>query len=486
MENSATKYSVGTYINLVIVLFFMFGFGYLPAPPPLTQYGMAVTGIFIGAVYGWTVSKSGLSWVSLLAVIALGFTDLGSCAVSIAKIFSTDTAALLLFGMLMLGPIMESNVSEYLVAKLLDSKFCKGKPWNLTFLIILIVPLLCLAVNAFIVALFVLTILTKLFQAAGYEKGDKYPVMFIIGFFMLMEITAAMLPWRSWGLYCTATFASASGGYMINYAKYMLLALLFYFVLGIAYLLLMKLMRCNVEPLRNLDVSSFVGDTVKGSLSNHQKAVILTAVLMALGCCVVSFFGGNTGIGLILKKLGVHGVFLITLVCMLFIKVDGKPIGSINAMGKYIMWDMLLVIGVAMLIGSCMTSAETGVSAFLAKYAGPLLAGKSELLFLLVLAVICLILTNLLNNMVVMLLFMAIAGQFYANGIITNAPAALMIINLATILGFYTPGSSAYGAMIHGAEMCTSAQVYKYGAVAILLIMLVLFVVIVPSCFIMF
>ena len=85
-----------------------------------------------------------------------------------------------------------------------------------------------------------------------------------------------------------------------------------------------------------------------------------------------------------------------------------------------------------------------------------------------------------------MLLFMALAGQFFANGIITNAPAALMIINLATILGFYTPGSSGYGAMIHGAEVCTSVQVYKYGAVAIALILLVLFVVVVPLCFILF
>ncbi|MBQ2775878.1 MAG: hypothetical protein IJB37_05455 [Peptococcaceae bacterium] len=486
MAESSKNNSIIAYVNLAIVLFFMFGFGHIPAPAPLTQYGMAITGIFIGVVYGWTVSSSGLSWVSLLAVAALGFTDLGTCATSIAKVFSTDTAALLLFGMLMLGPVMESNLTEYVVAKVLGSKFCYKKPWNFNILIILIVPFLTLAINAFLVALFVLPIITKMFQTAGYKKGDKYPVMLVIGFFMLMEVAAVLFPWRGWGLYCTATFASSSGGYMIDYGKYMILAFLYYFALGFAYLGLMKLMRCNVEPIRDLDLTAFITTTGDGKLTKQQKGVLIAIVAMAVGCCVVSFCGGDAGIGLIFKKLGVYGVLLITLTCLLFIKVDGKPLGDMNSMAKYVMWDMLLVIAVAMLIASCMTSADTGVSAFLSKYVAPILAGKSELAFLLILAVVCLILTNLLNNMVIMLLFMALAGQFFANGIITNAPAALMIINLATILGFYTPGSSGYGAMIHGAEVCTSVQVYKYGAVAIALILLVLFVVVVPLCFILF
>ncbi|MBP3585351.1 MAG: hypothetical protein J6J59_06680, partial [Peptococcaceae bacterium] len=124
MAESTKKSSIIAYVNLAIVIFFMFGFGYIPAPAPLTQYGMAVIGIFIGVVYGWTVSSSGLTWVSLLGVAALGFTDLGACSVAISKVFATDTAALLLFGMLMLGPVMESNLTEYIVAKVLGSKFC--------------------------------------------------------------------------------------------------------------------------------------------------------------------------------------------------------------------------------------------------------------------------------------------------------------------------------------------------------------------------
>ncbi|MBQ2994101.1 MAG: hypothetical protein IJD56_01245 [Peptococcaceae bacterium] len=487
MAESTKKSSIMAYVNLAIVIFFMFGFGYIPAPPPLTQYGMAVIGIFIGVVYGWTVSSSGLTWVSLLGVAALGFTDLGACSVAMSKVFATDTAALLLFGMLMLGPVMESNLTEYVVAKVLGSKFCYKKPWNFNILIVIIVPFLTLAINAFLVALFILPILSKMFNTAGYKKGDRYPVMLIIGFFVTMLVASVLFPWRGWGLYCTATFASSSGGYMIDYGKYMILAWLFYFVLGFAYLFMMKLLRCDVEPIRDLDLSVFIDSSkTEGGMSKQQKGVLIALLSMAVGCCLVSFFSGDAGIGLILKKLGVHGVLLITLTCLLFIKVDGKPLGEIGAMAKYVMWDMLLVIAVAMLIASCLTSADTGVSPFLSKYVAPMLAGKSELVFLLILAVVSLILTNLMNNMVIMLLFMAMAGQFYANGIITNAPAALMIINLATILGFYTPGSSAYGAMIHGADMCTSAQVYKYGAVAIALIILVLFAVVVPLCFLLF
>ena len=485
---SETKRSPLIFVHVAVMLAFMFLFRYVPAPPPLTTYGMAVLGIFIGMIYGWTfIPSNGLAWVAFAALFALGNTEYGTVASVMNSLFASDTAILLLFGMLLVGPITEAHLGDYLVAKLLNSKLCKGKPWNFTIAIVVILPLLSLLINAFIIAVFMVGVFTKFFKAAGYKKGDKYPVMLIIGFFLTMMITAAMLPCKNWGLYVIGAFAKSSGGYMINGGAYMIISFIFYFALGFGYVALMKLMRCDVEPIRNIDISNLIDKSVlEKGLNKQQKALLTIIIAIIIGCVGVTFLAGDTGIRLIIKNIGAIGVMIVAMICMLLINIDGKPITTINVMGRYVMWDMIMVIATAMVIAGAMTSAETGISAAMGAYAAPLLMGKSGFAFLILLAVISLVLTNVANNVAVMFVLITVAGGFYANGIITNAPAAMMIIGYATLLGFYTPAASAYGAMIHSHDAVTSAAVYKYGFLAMLYILVLIAVVLIPLCNIFF
>ena len=52
-----------TYIHSIIGIIIMFGFGYLPAPEPITPMGMQVLGIFIGLIYLWCLVD--LLWPSV-------------------------------------------------------------------------------------------------------------------------------------------------------------------------------------------------------------------------------------------------------------------------------------------------------------------------------------------------------------------------------------------------------------------------------------
>ena len=54
---TAKKGSVMEYVNIAIVVLLMFGFGYLPPFGPLTQYGMALVGIFLGLLFGWPLAN---------------------------------------------------------------------------------------------------------------------------------------------------------------------------------------------------------------------------------------------------------------------------------------------------------------------------------------------------------------------------------------------------------------------------------------------
>ena len=59
-------------INWAIVLFFIFLFGFIPPVGAMTQEGMRILGIFVGAVYGW--STLGILEVTLAAMAGYGVT----------------------------------------------------------------------------------------------------------------------------------------------------------------------------------------------------------------------------------------------------------------------------------------------------------------------------------------------------------------------------------------------------------------------------
>ncbi len=152
--------------------------------------GHVLTGIFLDFFYG--VGGFG----------AYRFRRLFEKAIS--ALFASDTAMLLLLGMLMVGPMVESNTGEWLLVKLLNSKFCYKKPWNFTILMIFGLGILSYVVRPIIIALFMLALFKDLFDKAGYEKGDKYPTMLIMGLFIAMLLMTAIFP------------CSMAGGYMVQ------------------------------------------------------------------------------------------------------------------------------------------------------------------------------------------------------------------------------------------------------------------------------
>ena len=47
-------YSPMMYVHIIITLFLMFGFGFLPPFATLTPMGMRLLGTFLGVIYGYS------------------------------------------------------------------------------------------------------------------------------------------------------------------------------------------------------------------------------------------------------------------------------------------------------------------------------------------------------------------------------------------------------------------------------------------------
>ena len=148
-------------------------------------------------------------------------------------------------------------------------------------------------------------------------------------------------------------------------------------------------------------------------------------------------------------------------------------------MAKYFSWDILFIISLGVTVGTALTAEGTGIGVLLNASLGPVFASVSGWVVFLIVAGVSLVLTNFLNNNVVIITvamtIIALAGQ----GIIANPIPACMIAILAGNLGFYTPSASFVGALNHSHAYTTPASIYKYGLL-VFFAMLIFCAVILP------
>ena len=62
MSTALSKRKPSYWIHMIITIGLMFFFGFIPAPEPITAYGMKILGIFLGLVWGWSFCD--LAWPS--------------------------------------------------------------------------------------------------------------------------------------------------------------------------------------------------------------------------------------------------------------------------------------------------------------------------------------------------------------------------------------------------------------------------------------
>ena len=165
---------------------------------------------------------------------------------------------------------------------------------------------------------------------------------------------------------------------------------------------------------------------------------------------------------------------------MMFIKVDGKSLIEPKSMAAFFPWDMLMMIGFGICIGGILTSADTGVTAWVGAVLGPILAGTNEITLYILICLITLILTNVLNNNAVIILMSTAVVTLTVQGFITDPIIPIILTIISGNLGFVTPAASIYGAMIHAHKFVTPASAYKYGMIMFVYCLVFLCVILIP------
>lgn len=466
-------------LHIVIIFILMFGFRFLPAPAPITPYGMAVIGIFAGLIYGWTVSASNLVWPALLAMAALATTSYGGGAAVMAAAFGNYTVVMTITVGFTMGPIAASGIGDYLMAKIVNWKVIAGKPWLITGVILLgIYGLGIIGINQMLLVLLMFAILPGTLAAAGYTKTDRYPNMLMVGIVLANLFSCVAYPFFGWALMpLGATYAAT--GILVDYAKYMIVMIPMGILMIMGFVLFMRLMRCDAQKITALDMS-VVEKRFPNGLNRYNKWLLGCIVVMMLFSIVVTFASGESGIRAFLGKFSVYGWLLLWPAVMMFIKIDGKPLIDMHDAAKTFPWDLTFVMAGALLVAGQLTAETTGVSTFIAQLLGPIFAGMGEYLFLVTLGLICFALTNFLNNIAVAVTMESVVAALYLQGILTDISTATIVVCFFALMGYYTPAASAYGAMLHSNQFTDTKVLYTTGIATFIYMSVVMAFIFIP------
>lgn len=466
-------------VNFIIALAFMFLFRLIPAPEPITAYGMGVLGVFIGAIWGYCFGGQSTLWASMLALFALGLVMPTGVYGAVAAVLSNYVFIIVFLSLFTVGALMGANISEYLAFKLLSADIFKKNAWLLILGILLCDFIVGIATNPIVVTIFLFSLLTTLFEQAGYKVGEKTPTMILLSVAITTLACSILYPWSAPQVIPLQSLQAV--GITVSNGAYMGMIFIATIIVIAICMAMMKLLNCDVKQMSQCDIG-FLAEKYKDGLSRYQKAVLVGMLLFALGSIVVAFFPKSLGVvsTVVTSQISFIGWMALAVGVMMFIKVDGKRLLEPNVMAAAFPWDMLMMIGIGVAVGGMLTTEDAGITAWIGEKIGPMMSSTSDLTLCIIIAVIGLVLTNFLNNNAVIILLSTIVVSLSTQGIIDDPVVPSMVVILASEMGFLTPGASVYGAMMHSHEYTTPSSVYKYGGIMFVVTLVFCIVIVVP------
>ncbi|MGI6224735.1 MAG: SLC13 family permease [Peptococcales bacterium] len=446
------------YLHTLIFLIITFGFGYLPTFSTVTEMGMKILGIFLGALYGWIFI--GLIWPSLICLLALPLSGYMNAKAMFNASFGDPVVQMMFFIFVFCATISYYGLSKYISLWFISRKFVLGKPWMFTFAFLISIFILGGLTSASPAAIIGWSILYGICDVVGYKKGDDYPTIMIFGILFAAQIGMSMIPFKQVPLTVLGAYETMSGQ-GINYGNYMLISVLTCIFLSLAFIIVCKyILKPDVEKLKKIDLEAL---NIKDELvlNKIQKIIMFFLALLVILLVLPTFLPKGLFFTVFLNKIGSTGVCVLIVAIMCFLKIDGKPLLNFKKMvDTGVAWGIILLLAVVQPLAGAMTNESTGIVKMIISTLDPIFAGKSAVFFILVMGAIAVVITNFINNGAVGVALMPVC---YALSVSMGLPPEISVI-IVTILvhcAFLTPAASSSAALLHGNEWIKSNEIAK-------------------------
>lgn len=123
-------------------------------------------------------------------------------------------------------------------------------------------------------------------------------------------------------------------------------------------------------------------------------------------------------------------------------------------------WEIVLLLAVIYTFCSSVAAPETGISTWLAQITGPILGGHQAWVFMFIMFVLTIVLTNFFNNTVIIMIMLNIVASYCAT-MTLNLELITVLLIIFSQIAFLLPASSVWGGLCHSqADMCGTKNIY--------------------------
>lgn len=456
------------FIYLAIVALFFF---VIPPIAPITEAGMRLLGVFIAAIFGWSIAQSEI-WPSLLTFILLPFVGLTNLPGILGLTWGTDTFLIIIFMMILVGFLESSGATVYVASFLMSRKFLLGHPWRLIFMIFLIAWILSSFCGNFPGMFITWSFIYSICKALGYKPYEKFSNLLIFGVGVMGALSLSALPWAGNSLVILNAYA-ASSGTPVNYAHYLAYSLPYGLFSILGFLLLCKFVfRMDVSKLKDFKPDFIAKEDLV--LTPQRKIALIATGVLILMFVVPGILPAGNPVKTFLDSFGLTLKVIIIFFALSLIKVDGQKVFDFHQLAsKNVPWNMVMMcVGILSFVG-LLGKPEAGISAFLGQVLTPLFQNTSVVFFFAITVLVTLILTNFMINMVVAVIMIAAVVPISA----TLGVAPLQIVYLITIvctIAFMLPAASAASCVLFANTAWIKAKdIYLYSVPTIIMLALV-------------
>lgn len=469
-----------TYLHIIIAI--VIGVVLLNAVPAvngLSEVGVKVIAVFVPVLYLWLTV--GTDWTSWLALALIFMTGIMAPAAVYAGTFGSPLIITVIGMMAFSKVLVDTGVIDTAVKWAMTREIVRNRPYVFMIMIFVVCAVVSVFMDVGAVTLVFIAVIKVACEQIGYKKGDPFCTALFLGLFWITNAWNGGSP-LGHALPIIMMNAATAGGYEITFAKWMSIgipAALIMTVIAIVFICL--IWRPEASKFKNYDL-----DAIKKEIKPLTKQGLITIVLLVL---VVLYWVLPTifpsmlpaKIAAVYSTWGTTLPLIIAMALLCIIHINGKPITTFREMTSTSTVTVLLFIGAVSVLGSAISSPDTGISACLANILSPITSSIPIFAVIIIAFLGCIILTNFISNTVCMLLFFSLVVPI-ASAAGQNVSAIIILLCVLACFASLVPSAAITAPFYFGEQYITVKNSFKSNIMMIIIVWALISFVVFPLC----
>lgn len=470
-------------INIVIVLVLCFSGWVLPPFGQITALGMKVLGVFLGMIYGWIFV--GLGWISLFGMLALAMTGYTSINEAVSQGIGNPTVLQILVGFIMAGVIEVSGLGSIILAKCLSIKGIGKRPWLFATVLLVAAGLISMFAATMAGIFLIWAIINDVAKYNNAPNGDRF-IAFLTGATVISAYTLmGALPFKTAALSYLAFWERAETGLTIEMIPFILYATV---CLGAALIVMILLAKFVLR----IDASRFVinDDQLEKfkniKVTSDNKKGIVLIVLLFVFLLTPGIFPDGWAFTKLMTQWGLLGSMIVIISLGQILKNSkGEVYAPFSKICQYINWDVIWLMAVTFPLSAAMESTDSGIMTTIVGMVTPLLGHMNPVVFTILVAVFCGLLTQIVHNVILGAMFMPICISLII-GMGGNPIVLWFAMYFALCSAYGTPAASVVAGLIFGHNSVPRKEGFVIGFTYLAAMLIVIVIIGIPLGYMMF